>query len=135
MNPQEQAYARLIELIVHIARDGFGIDVLNNHLYSSIFEAQLHRHHDRIAQFINHLVPHTPEQTQGGYSNAITANSGQYSTGSAAAGFSLDNRSCDTVHSGTCGSSVADQSHVITAANDNSPDKHTGRRKHNTNGR
>lgn len=60
LNKQEQMYCDIVQLVADIARDGFGIDVARNPLFSGHFQRQLEQHHNRLVSFITKYVPNEP---------------------------------------------------------------------------
>jgi hypothetical protein len=57
---QEQCYVDLISLIAQIAKDSFGVDLVNNPLFSGVFKQQLEANHQKIVGFIIKYVPVEP---------------------------------------------------------------------------
>ena len=60
MNRQEQMYCDIVQLVADIAKDGFGVDVVHNPLFSGVFKQQLEKHHQRLVKFICKYVPVEP---------------------------------------------------------------------------
>lgn len=56
-NKQEQMYCDIVQLVADISREGFGIDVVHNRLFSGVFRQQLEKHHNKIVSFIEKYVP------------------------------------------------------------------------------
>jgi len=54
---QEQCYVDVIGLVAEIAKEGFGIDIIHNPLFSGVFQQQIERHHGKLVTFINKYVP------------------------------------------------------------------------------
>ena len=57
LGKREQMYCDIVQLVADIAKEGFGIDVINNPLFSGVFKQQLERHHQKIVSFIIKYVP------------------------------------------------------------------------------
>ena len=60
MNKQEQMYCDIVHLVADIAKEGFGIDIVHNPLFSGVFKQQLERHHQKLVMFVCKYVPVEP---------------------------------------------------------------------------
>lgn len=56
-NKQEQMYIDIVQLVADIAKEGFGIDIVHNPLFSGVFQQQLSKHHSRLEAFIYKYAP------------------------------------------------------------------------------
>lgn len=54
---QQKMYVDIIKLVAEIAREGFGIDLVNNPLFKGIFENQIQKHHNKLVKFIEEYAP------------------------------------------------------------------------------
>lgn len=57
---QQQMYVDIVQLVGTIAREGFGIDIIHNPLFSGTFQKQLEKHHQKLVDFILKYVPVEP---------------------------------------------------------------------------